>query len=193
MIHRIVLMGMLLMTALIMGSCVQETDKYSKKSKEVVVDSAAVKMQALQDTLIALHQQVIEVTAQAEQVSAKCDSVTAENQELFAENNKLKAQLAQARDEVIPAMREQYEGLFTMQQGAYQRLEAKLEVVTSELNSTQSECSIVKADRDRLDRELNQLKPWASKWQKDSKRGFIKVLFGAGKAPVPDIPTPQLE
>ena len=44
------------------------------------------------------------------------------------------------------------------------------------------------AQRDAL---LAQIKPWYTKWKHDSKRGFLKVLFGSGKAKNPDFPEPN--
>jgi len=173
--------------------CIQETDKYSQKEKVEPVDPVAVQMQALQDSLVTLHQQVQTVKAQAQSLSAKCDSVAQEIIVLRAENGDLRAQLAQARDEVIPAMRQQYEDVFATQQGI-------IDDQAEEIDCLETEYSFLSNDRDywrsttyTLQEKNGNLVKWAKKWRHDSQRGFIKVMFGAGKAPTPDVPTPQLE
>lgn len=193
MLRKLVMFSLLLVLILSVVSCIEKTDKYSKKNKEVVVDSVQVKMQALQDSLISYQKQARVAAARAEEVSAKCNSVVKENQSLQAENSKLRAQLAQARDEVIPAMRQQYENLFAAQQSAIDEKDGEIRKLTGVNWQLTSDNESLRGDNVSLQTKYDNLKPWASKWQKDSKRSFIKVMFGAGKAPAPDVLTPQLE
>jgi len=50
----------------------------------------------------------------------------------------------------------------------------------------------VVAERDSF--IANQVTPWYLKWRHDATtRGFVKVMFGAGKAPIPAVPEPDLK
>ncbi len=185
---------LLLLMALFLGSCIEKTDKFSKKNNAGQIESLQPsQVDVLSDSMIVIHNNVQALLAKAELVKAFCDSVKEENVILQTENQQLKAQLAQARDEVIPAMRLQYESLFDMQQTAYKKLEDRLKSTNSELSTVQSKCSVVQADNVLLKNDLNNLSQWTKKYQHDSERSFIKVMFGAGKAPVPDVPALQLE
>lgn len=197
MYQRMVLIVSLLLLVLI-GGCVERQEYKSSASR-----SSASKQSNKADSS-SMNQRVNELAAKIERlraenralmdtariIKARTDSLV---QFYTVENTKLKAQLAQARDEVIPAMRGQYEHLFSLQQATYEKLEAKYETTHTNLLVTEQECASLQDEYDELQRQLNQLRQWAAKWRIDAHRSFIKVMFGAGKAPVPEIEEPQLE
>ncbi|XOU94099.1 MAG: hypothetical protein ACNFW9_04610 [Candidatus Kerfeldbacteria bacterium] len=192
MFRRIVLIPILLLFVFVMGSCIQETDKYSKNDKDeaVVVDAKQVRIDSLQSFLKNLVDSLQPVVNNA---IARSELIYAENQLLTAENSKLNAQLAQARDEVIPAMLVSYEVSYEVQRCAIEEKDEKVTSLNNDLWNVNYLNDALKGDRADLQTQLNWMTQWTKKYQQDSKRGFFKVLFGAGKAPVPDVPNPLLE
>jgi len=191
MYRRIIGLTILTLMALLLGSCIEKTDKYDDPVV-TKLDATLAMVDTLQDSLTTLDEYFIEVMDIIQVASVHYDSVDSVNRALQEENQELKAQLAQAR-EVIPTMRKQYEDIFATQQKVIDRKDKKISALKGENRKLQNDNDNWRGDNAALQTEFDWLKQWADKWRHDSQRGFVKVMFGSGKAPIPNVPMPQLE
>ena len=90
-------------------------------------------------------------------------------------------------------MLEQFDKNYAAQDRAIKQKDAKIKALKSENWMMSNDNDNLRGEVTSLQTANDHLGQWAKKWQHDAHRSFIKVMFGSGKAPVPDVPRPQIE
>ena len=140
-----------------------------------------MKTDSLQNVTLQLNQTVLErdtVTKEKETLTHNLRQLNSQMKQLKADNQELEKSLEKSlalRDSIVTycsnALADSSKALGQL----------RIEISSAHLTISQ---------RDSL---LGEIRPWYTKWKHDAtKRNFIKVLFGSGKAKPPNFPEPEM-
>jgi len=192
---KVVVLAVLLLSMIFIGSCVEHQEYQSASKQRNQADASGVDQQVteLAAKFERLQGEIRALEDTAKNVKTRNDSLVQLYEASEAENAKLKAQLAEAREGIQYLLRK-VDKTVSFYSWELDKCQSQLSLTENNLAITEQECTILQDERDGLQQQLDQLKPWAAKWRHDAtQRNVLEKLFGADKAPVPEIEEPQLE
>jgi chromosome segregation ATPase len=132
------------------------------------------------------------VTSQLNQTLVERDSVTKERETLAHNLRQLNSQVKQLKTN-NQELEKSLDKSLALQDSIVTYCSNALGDSSRALGQLRTEISSAHLTISQRDSLLDEIRPWYTKWKHDAtKRNFIKVLFGSGKAKPPNFPEPDM-